>query len=335
MGIHGYGLPGGPRNVTTFTVDISGPPANPPSLFAPEDPAAILSGVFGGRSLQSVDQAMVYADNVDESIFLSVLATWLVFTAGLIVLYLLVSLILCAIRGNFGRWVQLLISRPVYIFLRTTELAYFAIVTFSAVQMTRGETSSVAMIIVAAVFFVVVGILFPAGMMVLLMTRNAAALFSEGFTLRLYPFYGTLNHKKLIWAMLPWIKKFALGCVWGFGNRSLLTQLILSLIILAGYFVMILIFSPYTDYLQQILDIVTTALMFVSVLPLFAFVQAASILGTPGITAATILFMIFSVVGTQTRQPILGHSADANSFLFLFGQLYSPPLCSTSTHGVR
>jgi len=294
MGIHGYGVPGSPRNVTLKVIGSIFPPADPPSLtpfFLANQPVASASA----RSLLNVDQALVYADGIDEYMFLSVLATWLVFTAGLIVLYVILFCIVAVIRGNSNRIGQMLGCRPIYIFMRTTELAYFPIVTFSCAQMTRSATASTGMTALAAIFFIVIGLGYPAGLQAFIKTRKPSDLFAESFTYRLYPFYGAMNHKKIMWAILPWIKKLTLGIVWGFGNRSILAQLILSLIILAAYFVGILLLSPYTDYLQQIMDVVSTAFMFVSVLPLFAFVLPEATLGTGGITAATVIFMIFSI----------------------------------------
>jgi len=118
VGVHGFGY-GGPRTRELQSLA-----------------AGALEFLSGGRQLFDVDTALVFADTPTSRLFAQVLITFLVFTGGAIILYLILMVIFAAARGNSDRITQNLTSRPLYIFIRFLDLAYLPLVTFGAAQLT-------------------------------------------------------------------------------------------------------------------------------------------------------------------------------------------------------
>jgi phage shock protein PspC (stress-responsive transcriptional regulator) len=277
VGVHGFGF-AGPR-----TRDLQ-------SL------AAGAVDLFGGRSILDVDTVLVFADTPASRLFAQVLITFLVFTGGAIILYLILMVIFSAARGNSDRISQNLTSRPLYIFIRFLDLSYLPLVTFGAAQLTIVDpwgTSGMA-ILAAVVGLAILGIAVPLILQVLVSKVKSAELFKDNYLLKLYSYYGAINHKKINFAFLPWARRFALGLVWGFATSSIVAQLVLSLIIQLIYIIVIFITSPYTDYLQQFADVIISIISLLAFVPLFAF--TVPLLTTTAITAGTLIFVILTVI---------------------------------------
>lgn len=132
VGIHGYGF-GGPR-----TRD--------------------LQSYSTGRGLNDIAAALVYSDIGSAYVFAQVLVTYIVFTAAALVLYIILACALCAIRGNTDRIGQLLKSRPIYILIRFTDLAYLPLVTFAAAQLTLPDVGMKVFAVIVGIILIGIGV---------------------------------------------------------------------------------------------------------------------------------------------------------------------------------
>jgi hypothetical protein len=274
-GVHGFGITG-PRNLFLSTSSNNTINEN------------------GGVNTQAtgVTQSLVYADLMENSIMRGVMATWAVLVAIMLVVYVIFYCILALVRGS-ERFMEVLSKRPLYILLRAVEIGYFPIVVFGAVQLSYAFREP-AWAALGGVFYVVIGILYPLGLTALVTFIQKSTLFKEEFILMFYPFYGNMDHKKAIFSILPWAKKFIIASAFGFGIFSLLGQVITTLIVCIAYAVAILFLRPYVDYLHQYMDIATAVLTALSTLPLFAFTILD--LSPGGILGATLVFVIFNVL---------------------------------------
>lgn len=279
VGVHGYGIVG-PRDLYVNLVSND------------------TSGISTSNVVEAtgVTQMLVWADLMESSFMRSVMATWAVLLGIMLVVYL-IGLVICSFIRGSERLGEVIVRRPLYILLRAIEIGYYPMVVFGAAQLSY-RFREPAWAALGGVFYVVIGIVYPAGMTILVSLSDKNTLFKEDFIAMFYPFYGTVDHKKAVFAVLPWLKKFIIGSAFGFGIFSLLGQVITTLITCIVYAVGILLVSPYVDYLQQYLDIVTTVLTALSTLPLFAFTVLN--LSPGGILGATLVFVILNVLSVAS-----------------------------------
>jgi len=185
-------------------------------------------------------------------------------------------------------------SRILYIFIRVTDLFYFGLVATSTAQLASAAKLTTGEIAIAAVIFVLFGIVMPVAFVArTLMVPLSDLLKKDDMKYTWISMFGVMKPRFRKFVGAPWLKRFIIAVAFGaFSNISIIPQLAVSIIVCIAYGIAIIALDPYADYLHHYLDLITTGLTALSFIPLFGY-ATTSITGNPqAIIAVTALFLI-------------------------------------------
>eukprot|EP01130_Rhizamoeba_saxonica_P000572 TRINITY_DN10540_c0_g1_i1.p1 TRINITY_DN10540_c0_g1~~TRINITY_DN10540_c0_g1_i1.p1 ORF type:complete len:981 (-),score=167.65 TRINITY_DN10540_c0_g1_i1:52-2943(-) len=290
-------------------------------------PGVIPTKEATGRKILSLAQYQGWNGIITPSLFANVILTWVIVTAAVIVLGLIITIIVALVRGGSPGFVVK--TMPVYLLVRMFDLLLFPGLVFAGIAIRNVSESTVSgsmgalFIVLVIIYLVIIIIAFK----LILDKKKLKSLYLPTIKGRFLPLYGHVKVKSVHWAFLPILRKVLLGLLFGLMYSTLIGQIISIIIVFLLTAILIKFSEAYSDYIQEVVEYITAALMIIMHCFLFYFYIPLEQMSGGGITAIVILYSVFLIAVLAVN--VIGFIMNwiQKEGVFSFGQCLDCILC--------